>query len=105
MNAGNDNVQCSPLYRGRRPKEINCCLLLSLSPPHPPHTHQVNRRARSSVTQNKTRNTHCLNVGGTPQTPSDATEGSDEMERVSVCVGEGEWGGGTQEGKGQNKLT
>ena len=29
MNAGNDNVQCSPLSRGRRPKEINCCLVLS----------------------------------------------------------------------------
>ena len=27
MNAGNDNVQCSPLSRGRRPKEINCCLV------------------------------------------------------------------------------
>ena len=36
MNAGNDNVQCSPLSRGRRPKEINCCLVLScLSPPPP----------------------------------------------------------------------
>ena len=31
MNAGNDNVQCSPLSRGRRSKEINCCLVLSLS--------------------------------------------------------------------------
>ena len=31
MNAGNDNVQCSPLSRGRRPKEINCCLVSSLS--------------------------------------------------------------------------
>ena len=30
MNAGNDNVQCSALPRGRRPKEINCCLVLSL---------------------------------------------------------------------------
>ena len=27
MNAGNDNVQCSPLSRARRPKEINCCLV------------------------------------------------------------------------------
>ena len=31
MNAGNDNVQCFPLSRGRRPKEINCCLVFSLS--------------------------------------------------------------------------
>ena len=31
MNAGNDNVQCFPLSRDRRPKEINCCLVLSLN--------------------------------------------------------------------------